>query len=233
MIVRSAKASEQNITYEADSARIYEIDCYSCKENFDALDTVWCSCLSSERTLVCPRCLNCFCRAPHQYKQIFWDSAPEEMWDRLRQEHDHGRFDEKGPEVWETKRPLVLIVEPDYQIERTAKRIIQELGYGAIVCDDGEKGLLMARQYMPDLILTAALMPKMDGRAMCLALKKNAETSHIAIVVMTALYTQHKYLSEAFKRFRVDEYLSKPVKMTDLQTVLQKHLDVRTEKSQL
>ncbi len=121
-------------------------------------------------------------------------------------------------------RPLVLVVDPDKQIETQALRMVEGLGYGAIVARDGHEGLEAARKYLPDLILTDALMPKLDGREMCRMLKEDPATKAIKVVVMTALYTQSKYRSEAFKRFHVDEYLSKPLNFSDLARLLQKFL---------
>ena len=56
--------------------------------DFDALDASWCSCLVTERTLVCPHCLQCFCKAPAAYKSRFWSNAPKALWDRKFKEHN-------------------------------------------------------------------------------------------------------------------------------------------------
>ena len=53
------------------SREIYLVHCSSCQAPFDAFDTPWCSCLVTERTLVCPSCLSCFCKAPASYIRIY------------------------------------------------------------------------------------------------------------------------------------------------------------------
>ena len=67
-------------------------------------------------------------------------------------------------------------------------------------------------------------MPKMDGREMCRLIKADAETAGIKVVVMTSLYTSVKYQTEAYKSFKVDDYLAKPLDFSQLRTMLEKHL---------
>lgn len=67
-------------------------------------------------------------------------------------------------------------------------------------------------------------MPRLDGREMCRRLKDDAATASVKVVVMTALFTSVKYRTEAFKNFKVDDYLAKPLDVNTLRTLLQKHL---------
>jgi CheY-like chemotaxis protein len=158
------------------------------------------------------------------YKDRFWQNAPQSLWDREAEEHRRDSFVRPNPEPFEVTRPLVLVVDDDPRTRLMATKVIEGLGYGAIVASNGEAGLVMARRYMPELILTEALMPRMDGREMCRRLKEDPPTSEIKVVVTTALYTQSKYRTEAYKLYHVDEYLSKPINFNDLRRVLQKHL---------
>jgi CheY-like chemotaxis protein len=205
----------------------YTVQCYNCRQSYDAAEAVWCNCLSTVRSFICPHCFNCFCAAPNSYKDKFWESAPQELWNRMIEEH-HKRPETQTFKADELKHPLVLIVEPDKQIQSMAKRIVEQFGYSAVVADDGFEGLAMAQEHLPDLVLTAALMPKMDGREMCRMIKQSASTANTKVAVMTELYTKKKYRSEAFKKFSVDEYITKPVRMQELQSILQKYLDVRS-----
>jgi CheY-like chemotaxis protein len=75
--------------------------------------------------------------------------------------------------------------EPD--IQRIAARTIASLGYGLVVGRDGLEGLELARRCQPDLVLSDALMPRMDGRKMCRRLKQDHATRDVKVVVMTAL----------------------------------------------
>lgn len=215
---------ESDVKEESGMVQQYFVHCHSCQESFDAVDAPLCNCLTADRTFVCPRCLLCFCKAPIQYKDKFWAAAPQILWDKRSNHQKQSLIPHHNPEPWETQHPLVLIVDHDRELQNTAEHIMNGLGLGVIVAGNGEEGLRIAREYKPELVITDALMPKMDGREMCRQLKSDAETAHIKVIIITALYTQSKYRSEAFKRFHVDEYLSKPVSFSELQSVLQKYL---------
>jgi CheY-like chemotaxis protein len=133
-------------------------------------------------------------------------------------------FNKKNPDPEDVIRPLILVVDDEKQIQRIAFRDLEGLGYGVILARNGLEGLELAQKYMPDLILSDALMPKMDGREMCKRLKTDPQTSKIKVIIMTSLYTQSKYKTEAFRDFRVDDYQIKPLNLNELRTLLQKHL---------
>lgn len=202
----------------------YPIDCFNCGQTYDALESLFCNCLAPERSLVCPRCLRCFCKAPLKYKDRFWQNAPQPMWDRESDHHNGKLHARPNPAPGEVNRPLVLVIDDDPRMRNMAAKVIEELGYGTIVAADGEAGLQLARMYLPEMILTDALMPRMDGREMCRRLKEDPVTAKVKIVITTALYTQSKYRTEAFRQFHVDEYLSKPLSFNELLELLQRFL---------
>lgn len=201
----------------------YVVICHKCQARFDALAAPWCHCLVSERSLECPSCGSCFCKAP-AFKQTFWKGAPPEMRERRTQEAREAFSAPELPGPDRMKRPLVLLVDDERLIQRVAVRTIEALGYGVLVAQDGEHGLEMARRYKPDLVLTDALMPKLDGREMGRQIKQDPETAHVKVVLMTALYTGVKYEQEAYKAYKVDDYVTKPLDVGRLKAVLQKHL---------
>lgn len=173
---------------------------------------------------MCPGCHHCFCKAPQSYKQGFWEKAPKALWDRAAEEHRAAAELPANPGHGEVSRPLVLIVDDEKDIRRVAYAAISELGYHAIVAGGGEEGLEAVRAYRPDLILTDAFMPKLDGREMCRRIKADPATAALKVVVMTSLYTASRYKYEAYKEFQADDYLAKPLDLQALQELLLKHL---------
>lgn len=203
----------------------YEVQCYTCRVGFNAVESDWCSCLAKERTLVCTNCLTCFCKAPPAYKEKFWVEAPPRLFERKTAEarRSGGLAANAGP--GDVTRPLVLTVEDDEEIQAIVQRVCANLGYGFIYATNGQDGLDLAHEYRPNLILSDAFMPRLDGREMCRMLKDEPEFADTRMVVMTGLYTDTKYRSEALKRFHVDDYIAKPVAITDLINLLQRHLE--------
>jgi CheY-like chemotaxis protein len=178
--------------------------------------------VGTERTLVCPECASCFCKASAVYKQRFWRDAPRLLWDRKFEEHNAPvpGTDEEAPEL----RPLVLLVDDENDIRRIAGRVIRGLGYGLVVARNGAEGLELARRYRPELVLSDALMPLLDGREMSRQIKEDPQCRGTRVVVMTALYTSLRYEREAYKSFKVDGYLTKPIAIDDLCGLLKKEL---------
>lgn len=204
----------------------YNITCYNCRVSFDALDADWCSCLTRERTVVCTNCLTCFCKATPAYKETFWLDAPTRLFERKTAELRRQWLGVAGnlpPN--EVKRPLVMLVEHDEDIHALMQRVCANLGYGSVSATNGQDGLELARAYRPNLILTDAFVPKLDGREMCRLLKEDPAFADTKMVVMSALYTDTKFKSEGIDRFRIDDYLAKPVSITDLINLLQRHLE--------
>ena len=204
----------------------YPVACYKCKAQFDAATAEFCECLSVERSLTCPHCRQCFCKASLDYKQRFWSAAPQALWDRKAAERKAERsFEaEPNPEPDAVTRPLVLVVDDEREVQRMAIRAVDHLGYGRVLARNGAEGYELAKRYKPDLVLTDALMPKLDGRQLSLKIKEDPELRRTPVVIMTSLYTNPKYKVEGLTAFRADEFLAKPLELEKLKAVLEKYL---------
>jgi CheY-like chemotaxis protein len=198
----------------------YYVDCSACGTSFNALSAPWCSCLATERTLVCSGCGKCFCQAPRAYRQKFWSDAPSALWEAKLKEHHRPAEQAPNPPPESVLRPLLLIVDDEPGIRRMAAKAATRLGYGVIEAGDGVEGKNLAKSYRPDVILTDALMPRLEGREMCRRLKADPETRDIKIVVMTSLYKGQRYRSEAMADFGADGFLAKPLDPELLATTL-------------
>ncbi|MFI5120845.1 MAG: PleD family two-component system response regulator [Thermoanaerobaculia bacterium] len=195
----------------ASSPPSYYVDCVSCGTSFNALNVPWCSCLATERTLVCSLCGKCFCQAPRAYRQKFWSEAPPPLWEAKLKEHHRPAEPAPNPPPESVRRPLLLVVDDEAGIRHMAAKAAARLGFGVIEAGDGVEGKTLAKKYRPDIILTDALMPRLEGREMCRRLKADPETQDIKIIVMTSLYKGQRYRSEAMSNFGADGYLSKPL----------------------
>jgi CheY-like chemotaxis protein len=206
----------------------YEVRCAACQTTFEATSAAWCTCVGADHTLVCPGCKSCFCKASTAYRERFWGDAPASLFERRMIGSNRNFPMGINPQPAEVKRPLVLLVEDDENIQLIVKTVVTSLGYGFIVGGNGEEGLQLARQYDPDLILSDALMPKLDGREMCRILKQDPATARAKAIIMTGLYTERKYRIEALSRFNVDDYVAKPLAVSDLIQLLKKYLGHET-----
>lgn len=87
----------------------------------------------------------------------------------------------------------ILLVEDSKFLRLATERALARAGYDVCAASDGEQALQLARERMPDVILLDMLLPKMTGPDVLKALKQDAATAKIAVVVFTAL--SHKNAS--------------------------------------
>jgi CheY-like chemotaxis protein len=80
----------------------------------------------------------------------------------------------------------ILIVEDSPVQALMLQHLLEQQGLKVFRACDGQSGLTMARQRMPDAILLDVNMPDMDGFEVCRRLQGDADTSHIPIIMLTA-----------------------------------------------
>lgn len=118
----------------------------------------------------------------------------------------------------------ILIVDDNADI----RQLIQEgfsNSYNVLEAENGNEGLKIALKEMPDLIVSDILMPEMDGIELCAALKSNLRTSHIPVILLTALNSvEHRI--EGLES-GADAYIPKPFKMKLLTIRIQKLIESR------
>ena len=81
----------------------------------------------------------------------------------------------------------ILLVEDSKFLRLATERALTRAGYETSSTADGEEALRVAREKLPDLILLDMLLPKMSGPEVLTALKKDALTKTIPVVVMSGL----------------------------------------------
>jgi len=80
----------------------------------------------------------------------------------------------------------ILIVEDETDIMKLIDWHLRAEGYSTYTAADGNKGLDMAEEKAPDLILLDLILPGMDGLEVCKSLKRNSKTQDIPVVMLTA-----------------------------------------------
>ena len=201
---------------------MYRVTCVSCSKPFDAERAAECSCIQPVRSFRCPNCAACFCSAGKDVLNDFWRNATPELWKR-RNSSALPTPENASPE--EIERPMVLFADDDPVGRAIAIKVIKSLGCGIAVAENGDAALEMARRYKPELIVTDALMPHLDGRDLSRIVKE--EMPATKVVVITSVYKDLRYRNEAHKKFAVDDYLHKPVSPAELRAVVQKHVRLR------
>ena len=103
--------------------------------------------------------------------------------------------------------PLLLIVEDNESVMSYLEDILRK-NYQLIKAKNGEEGVALALEAIPDLIISDVMMPKKNGYELCEALKKDEKTSHIPIILLTAKASLDDKMQGL--NTKADEYLVKP-----------------------
>tara|TARA_B100000674_G_scaffold497894_1_gene533414 strand:+ start:1612 stop:4383 length:2772 start_codon:yes stop_codon:yes gene_type:complete len=118
--------------------------------------------------------------------------------------------------------PLVLIVDDDLNIHDLACRILIQNGYRTISATDGSRGIEIAREKNPALILLDIMMPEKDGWEVLKELRNDADLANIPVLVTSVLEEQ-----KTAEALGARAYVSKPIDKKQLLDTL-KSLDIES-----
>ena len=112
----------------------------------------------------------------------------------------------------------ILIVEDNANNSNLLLDILTFRGYEVWVAADGQEGVTLARDLMPDLILMDIQMPGMDGMTAGAILKGDPATKELKIIALTSFAMQGD--QEKFMAAGFNGYLSKPVNTRELPALI-------------
>ena len=105
----------------------------------------------------------------------------------------------------------VLIVEDDPTITDFVQRYLRRDGHRVLTAADGVEGLRIARERKPDLIVLDLMLPKLDGIAVCQALRAESD---VAVIMLTARVEEEDRLTGL--DVGADDYMTKPFSPREL-----------------
>ncbi len=112
----------------------------------------------------------------------------------------------------------ILVVEDSIDVAIATRELLDARGYIVETVYDGRSALTRIHQFQPDAVLMDIGLPDMDGFAVVAELRQRPELSHVAIIAMTG-YADSGERQRAMQS-GFDEYLIKPVSLTELTTTL-------------
>lgn len=120
-------------------------------------------------------------------------------------------------------KPLILLVEDNADVVAYTASCLSD--YRLAVGQDGREGLEIAKDLIPDLIITDVMMPFVDGFELVRQLRQDEHTSHIPIIMLTAKANIESKI-EGLQQ-GVDVYLEKPFYQEELLIRIKKILELR------
>jgi len=108
----------------------------------------------------------------------------------------------------------ILVIEDEQDIQTLLEYNLQQAGYEAVLCENGEDGLWLAIEHKPDLILLDWMLPLLSGIELLRQLRNRTDTREIPVIMMTAR-------GEEGDRLRgldggADDYVTKPFSPAEL-----------------
>ena len=102
----------------------------------------------------------------------------------------------------------ILVIEDETSVRDNIMELLNAEGYSSIGAKDGEEGLRLAWETIPDLIICDILMPNLDGFGVLARLKKEPRTITIPFLYLTAL--QERRDMRKGMRLGADDFITKP-----------------------
>jgi signal transduction histidine kinase/DNA-binding NarL/FixJ family response regulator len=151
---------------------------------------------------------------------VLGDETGEE--EKERECAESGR--EPGPEA--QARNIILVVEDNPDVRKYIREPLEPI-YAVIEAKDGKEGIARAKEVIPDLIISDIMMPHVDGYELCGVLKRNIETCHIPIILLTAKASEESMIQGL--ETGADDYITKPFNTKVLSIRIKNLIDLRRQ----
>ncbi len=114
-------------------------------------------------------------------------------------------------------RVLILVVERNPAVQRLERYFFEQAGYSVEFADDGLNALKRARELKPAILVSEILVPALDGLSLCRAIKTDAATSHILVLIFS-----HLHAEDRAREAGADAFLIKPMNEEHLIEIVEK-----------
>ena len=122
---------------------------------------------------------------------------------------------------------VILIIEDEASIRQNIAEVLRLENYTVLEAQDGEEGVRLASEYLPDLVICDIMMPKLDGYGVLRHLRSDSHTAILPLIFLTAksdrMDVRKGMVSGA------DDYLTKPFTHDDLLGAIRSRLDKQAQ----
>lgn len=122
---------------------------------------------------------------------------------------------------------VVLVVDDVQTVVQFIRGALAGYSVDVVTAPDGESGLELARELVPDLVLLDLALPGLTGWEVLSALRAEPATSHVPVVIVTA-HGESGSASRA-RDLGADGFIAKPFRPAELRRAIQEHLGARVQ----
>ncbi len=123
-----------------------------------------------------------------------------------------------------THKNTILLIEDNTELLSFLDGIFSD-NYNVLTANDGIEGLMIARKYLPDIIVSDLMMPNLDGIGLLKELHAELTTSHIPVILLTARSNIESKVEGLEKG--ADDYITKPFSAVYLKSRVENILQQR------
>lgn len=121
----------------------------------------------------------------------------------------------------------ILLIEDNLAVRENTAEILELANYKVLTAENGKKGVELAKNHIPDLIICDIMMPELDGYGVLHVLSKNEQTASIPFIFLTAK-TEKSDIRKGMN-LGADDYLTKPFDDVELLDAV----EIRLKKNEL
>ncbi len=127
-------------------------------------------------------------------------------------------IERRGDKTMNNKKVLVIDFDADFL--QTISQFLQNEGFEVLSAMDGMAGLEKFKAEEPDLVILEAMLPKLHGFELCSKITK--EERRVPVIIMTGVYKDPVYKTEALRTFGATAYFEKPFSLDSLRTTIRR-----------
>lgn len=117
----------------------------------------------------------------------------------------------------------VLVIDDSPEIRMIIEESLNMFGFETVLAEDGESGILMARQHLPQLIICDVNMPRLDGWGTLAELRAHESTATIPFMFLTGAVERPNF--RRGMEMGADDYLTKPFTPSELLAAVNARLE--------
>jgi two-component system, cell cycle response regulator len=125
----------------------------------------------------------------------------------------------------------ILVVDDDENTRQLLVELCETSGYQVVAASDGESALEVAWREAPDAILLDVMLPKLDGFTVIERLRAEEKTRNTPVLILTAISDMEGKVRGV--EAGANDYLTKPLKLFEVQTRLKAAMEASTYRRQL
>ena len=104
----------------------------------------------------------------------------------------------------------ILVIDDNKDIRENTAEFLELAGYKTFMAENGRKGVELALQEKPSLIICDIMMPELDGYGVLHLIRSNPQTENIPLIFLSAKSDRNE--SRKGMSMGADEYIPKPLR---------------------